>query len=267
VRRSITDMAIGIEYDGAWQYGAVVLTMIEYDFWRERAAVMVWYQRGCRLGLGACGSVCVSSCDMMDMVGRLGEVFSACTLAGAAAVSTLGGMTVGAADVGTLGGSLFCVGTLAGIAGVVVAGGVLIRWNIAASFVMAAIVSVETLWKGTGDGGFCRIFVRSIAVMMMWSVWVSAGIMHFVGGVILCLISSHVLCMLHILYNIDNVPLLGLYTILLCRGRLTLHVVWLFRVLRCAFLVVLRGWCCSQVVQRLGRMSKAFCSVSSCAGG
>jgi hypothetical protein len=38
----ITDITIGIENNGAWQYGAMVLTIIEYARWRERAADLMW---------------------------------------------------------------------------------------------------------------------------------------------------------------------------------------------------------------------------------
>jgi hypothetical protein len=87
------------------------------------------------------------------MVGCLGGVFSVCTLVGAEVVGILGGAIVGSAVVSTLEGSMFCVGTLGGIVDVVMAGVVLIRWNIAASFVTATIVHVETSWKGAGGGG------------------------------------------------------------------------------------------------------------------
>jgi hypothetical protein len=81
----------------------------------------------------------------MGMVGRLGGVFSVCTLAGLAAIVTLGGETVGLVTVGILGRSTFCVVTLVGIVGILMAGGVLIRLNIAASFVVDAIVFMDAI--------------------------------------------------------------------------------------------------------------------------
>jgi hypothetical protein len=76
--------------------------------------------------MGACGSVCVFSCDMMGMVGHLGGVFSVCTLLGAEVAGTLGGAIVGSSVFGTLGGSMFCTGTLVGITGVMMTRGVLV---------------------------------------------------------------------------------------------------------------------------------------------
>jgi hypothetical protein len=42
----MTDIAIGMEFEGSWQYGAVVLLMMDYACWRELAAVLLGYWCG-----------------------------------------------------------------------------------------------------------------------------------------------------------------------------------------------------------------------------
>jgi hypothetical protein len=117
----------------------------------------------------------VCSCDTMGTFDCLvwlssaGAVVSG-TLGGVVAMGTLGGSSA----VGTLGGVTVCMGTLGGVA--------LILLKSSASLLTAAIVSLETSWNGTEGGGICRIFVRLTAAMMIRSFCVSAGVLHFVGN-------------------------------------------------------------------------------------
>jgi hypothetical protein len=171
----MTDIAIGMEYEGAWQYGTVVLTMMEYACWRERRAVLVGYRCGNCVGRVVCGSMFVCSCDTMGTFASLvwlsssGAVVSG-TLGGVVDMGTLGG----SAAVGTLGGVTVCMGTLGGVA--------LILLKSSANLLTAAIVSLETSWNGAGGGGLCRMFVRLTAAMVMRYFCVSAGVLHFVGN-------------------------------------------------------------------------------------
>jgi hypothetical protein len=113
------------------------------------------------------------SCDTMGTFSSLvwlnsaGAVVSG-TLGGVMAIGTLGG----SAEVGTLGGVTVCMGTLGGV--------VLILLKSSASFLTAAVVSLETSCSGAGGGGLYRFFVRFTAVMMMRSFFVSAGVLHCV---------------------------------------------------------------------------------------
>jgi hypothetical protein len=160
------DIAIGMEYEGTWQYGAAVLTMMEHACWREREAVLVGYRCGHCVGRGVYGSMFVCSCDTMGTFACLVWLRSA----GAVVIDTLGGSVA----VGTLGGVTVCVGTLGGVA--------LILLKSSVSLLTAVIVSLETSWNGAGGGELCRIFVRFTAAMMMRSFCVSAGVLHFVGN-------------------------------------------------------------------------------------
>jgi hypothetical protein len=117
--------------------------------------------------------------------------------AGAVVISTIGGVVAmdtlgGSAAVGTLGGVTVCMGTLGGVA--------LILLKSSASFLTAVIVSLETSWNRTGGGGLCRIFVRFTAAMTMRSLCVSVGVLHFVGNN-------------HTVYDMRSLPVSVTYTL------------------------------------------------------
>jgi hypothetical protein len=81
-------------------------------------------------------------------------------------VGGVGTLLCGAA-LGTLGGLTVYMGIIGGGVLIGAVGGVVMRLNISDSLVMAAIVSLETSWKGGGGGGLCSIFIRFVAAMKM----------------------------------------------------------------------------------------------------
>jgi hypothetical protein len=174
----------------------------------------IMMEGGCSV-LGTCGSMLVSSCVIIGRDATLGGVVvvGACTPGGSTTIGTFGGLTV---STGTLGGATI----LGKVSGVVM------RWNMFANLLTAAIVSLEMTCNVAGGGGLCRTLVRFVVVIMMGYVWVSAGVLHFIRK------KSTV-------YVICSLPV----SVMLLYQHPMLHVVSVFRRQQFVFLVVPMGWC------------------------
>jgi hypothetical protein len=127
------------------------------------------------VGRDAYESIFVCSCDTMGTFASLVWLGSA----GVVVIGTLGGVLDmgtlgGSAVVGNIGGVTVYVGTLGGVA--------LILLKSSGSLLTVAIASLETLWNGAGGGEICWSFFRFNAGMTMRYFCVSAGVLHFVGN-------------------------------------------------------------------------------------
>jgi hypothetical protein len=138
----IRERPIGIEYDGAWQYGSVVLTMMEYACRRERVIFLVGYRCGNRLEVQVRSTAAPPwhPCKFDCLCGHPWKCYDhRCEWWCGSAVEYFR----------QSGDGRHCVTGNA----------------------------MERGWRG----GLCRILLRFIAAMMMRSIWVSSGVLHFIG--------------------------------------------------------------------------------------
>jgi hypothetical protein len=182
VRGWVTDIAIGMLYVCDLFYGDAVRTMAVNAIPNDRVVALAGYRRENCVGLDSrsgSGSWLITAGCLGVAAATLGSVVTL----GSGVLSSGGGVSIGGAVSGvvTLGSSAVTVG--AGVVvGWVVSFGCAILLKMFASFSIALIVSFVTSWNGGGGGGSVKVFVSFVTSMIILSVCVSAGELHFVGN-------------------------------------------------------------------------------------